>query len=138
MTRREELVARVRRLFPPSGPAYELFDCAVFVAVVVSVSYVIETPQAAQRDTLGFVDQALSLTAWGAVLTACALIALVCSYVPRWLSFGYGVLAAGCAFWAAVFVVGVAFYDGQPRSLVSALIYLWVLRRIVSVKRKGI
>lgn len=128
----------VRRVFPPSGAPYELFDSAVFVGILVIVGYVIENPQPAQQETLGFIDQALSLNLWGAVLATCAVVAAVCAYVPRWVSFGYGILVAGCTFWSAVFVVGIMFYDGAPRSFVSALIYAWVVRRLVSAKTRGL
>ena len=129
--------ARLRRLFPPSGAAYELFDCAVFVAVVVGVTYVIEKPQPVQEETLDFIDKALDLSTWGSVLTACALAAVVCSYIPRLVSCGYGLLVAGCVFWAGAFIVGVLFHDGDPQALVAALIYLWVARRLVSTKARG-
>ncbi|GAA2008175.1 hypothetical protein GCM10009719_17360 [Nocardioides kribbensis] len=129
--------SRIRRLFPPSGAAYELWDCAVFVAIIVTVGYVIENPQPAQQETLSFVDQVLSLNLWGMVLATCAIVAGVCAYIPRWISFGYGVLVAGCFFWSAVFVVGIVCFNGQPRSLVSALIYAWVVRRLISTKKRG-
>ncbi len=134
----EEMPAgRVRRLFPPSGAAYELLDCAVFVGIIVAVGYVIESPQPAQQNTLGFLEQVVSLTLWGGVLTACAVAAAVCAYVPKWVDIGYGILVAGCVFWSLIFVAGIVFFDGSPRSLVSALIYAWVVRRLVSTKTRG-
>lgn len=128
------IIKKARRLFPPSGAQYELWDCAVFVAILVGVGYVIESPQPKQAQTLTFVEQAFTITVWGSALTACAVVAIVCSYRARWLAFGYGVLSAACAFWGLVFLVGVLFYDGTPRSLTSALIYGWVFRRLVTVK----
>lgn len=126
---------RARAIFPPSGKQYELADCAIFVVIIVGIGYVLEEPGVNQQSALGFLEWATSLTTWGAVLTACAAIALGCSYSVNTVRAGYAILIGGCVLWCGAFLAGIAFFDGSARSIVSAVIYGWVVSRLVRVGR---
>lgn len=125
------LTARLRRLFPPSGQQYELFDNAVFVAAIVFVRYVLEGPSENQERGLALLASAASLDIWGAVITAAAVTAAVCSYRHDWLRAGYSVLVAALALWVTAFLIGLAFYGAPSVTVVSALIYFWVISRLI-------
>lgn len=128
---------RLRSLLPSHGQPYELFDCAIFVFLIVVARYVILGAGENQEQALGFLEQAVSLTTWGIALGAMAALSAVLAYFPRWVPLGYGILAAGCFCWCAAFLLGVVLFDGTSASLISALIYAWVLRRLIAVGLRG-
>lgn len=132
---------KLRRLLPDEGEPYELFDTAVFVFVIATLGYVIEGAGPTQQVALNWIDGFFDLYIWGSFLAACAVVAIICSYIgqrcPHTLGFGYGLLVTGCLFWSSAFFVGVIFFDGTVRSIASVFVYGWVVRRLIAVRMRG-
>ncbi len=120
----------LRRMFPPSGQRYELFDCGVFLLLLAAIGYVLTTPPAVTDRALYAPFESAPIWVWGSLLSACGAFAILASYVPRLLRAGYVVMVLACTFWSLSFLIGIVFFDGQPRALMSVLIYAWIARRI--------
>lgn len=122
----------LRRLAPPSGRAYELFDCSVLLLVLWFVGYVLTTPTSNQEAALAGPYLFLPSTVWGAVMTLCAVVGIVCSYTKTKVGFGYVVTIAASGFWAALFAVGASFHNVDSlRAMIVVILYCWIARRLI-------
>ena len=119
----------LRHLFPPSGPAYELFDTAVLLLVLGFLGYVAAAPPEATTEALPPL-RFVSDTTLGLVLTAAALVAMAASYT-RWLLAGYVVAFFAALAMMANFFAAWLLLDGSTRTLMSAVIYGWLVRRLI-------
>lgn len=127
---------RLRRLFPPTGPAYELFDTAVLLLLLALINYVVTDPPATTVLNLSAPLTFASETTWGIALAACGLAAIACSYREDLLDLGYSILVTATVFWSTCFLVSVVLFGGSLRGLGSALIWGWIARRSFRESRR--
>jgi len=131
LTRPEELAARARRLFPPSGPAYELFDASVLLLTLGGIGYVLTNPPPNTAVTL-IVLRVIPEEVLGWVLAAAALVGIATSYSTRWLRIGYIATISASLAMSGFFAIGWLFVDGSGiRALLSAVLYGWIGRRLI-------
>lgn len=97
---------RMRRLTPPNGPAYELFDTAATLWIIVLASYWIERPTPTTATALQWLIGPTTFGFWGAFLTLGALLALICSYVPEAVAWGRALTWFIGSLWASVLFLG--------------------------------
>ncbi len=121
---------RVRRLFPPHGPRYELFDSSVLLLVLGLVGYVLTDPPPNTERTL-LVLRFITETQLGIVLVAAAVFGLVCSYTTRWLRYGYTATIAATGALSLYFLVGFVANQTSIRSFISVVLYAWIARRLI-------
>lgn len=119
-----------RRLFPKSGAAYELFDCAILVALIAFISYIVTPPLPLTTEGLAALVTFADTKVWGSLLMAIAAFAAICSYFDRLLRVGLTVLITASLFWSLCFALGLVFFDAPLRTASSMLIYAWVASRL--------
>lgn len=130
---------RLRRLLPPAGLPYALFDSAVFVGVLVTLWYVAtpvsEATTAALSDSWA---QVVSPRRWGWLLLMASAFAAACSYGShRALRTGYVVLAAACGLWSSILLIGAAIAVDTPadprlKAAGVALVFGYTVRRLLA------
>lgn len=123
-----------RRLFPPDGRAYELFDGAVFLLVYAVGAYVITRPmQATVADVpiLRFVDE----TQLGVVAAVMAAVAVVLSYSHDHLWLGYTLAATALGVLAINFGVAWVTGDWARGAGLTAWVFINSFRRLMRDNR---
>lgn len=120
-----------RSRFPPTGAAYELFDAAVFLFALAVVGYILTSPTPTQEKALSAPLDLLPDYVWGTALALVSLLAIACSYRPRRVRLGYRAMIYACTFWSANFAVGIALYGASIRSVISVMLYGWIVSRLV-------
>lgn len=133
---------RIRKLRPPSGPPYELFDSSVFLFVLGAVGYVLTDPTNITDQALYAPFRALSsitdepAQAWGVVLALVASFGIACSYAgPKWVRRGNTVVVGACVFASGSFVMGLILFGASPRAVISAVLYGWIASGLVRSRR---
>ncbi len=123
---------RVRRIAPPSGPGYELFDCSVLVLTLASCWYIFSDISPAMVDALGNTLFALlNPFYWGIGLVLASLYGVFASYRPHLLKSGFVVLGMICFFWAISVFLGSFFAGGETlRTIGVSVLYFWIVRRL--------
>ncbi len=128
----------LRRLFPPSGLAYQLFDSAIFLLVLAYLWYVGSDPSAVTKTALsGTLEIILNVRTWGIGLMAVGLTSAVLAYRGRRAVLtGYVLMVAATSAWSISLFVGSAVADGGRelifKALGSALLFAWISRRLVT------
>lgn len=133
-----ERLHSLRRLLPPAGPAYELFDAAVFLLILGVVGYITTDPPPVTDRALEAPFRVIASLhsglnpqyVWGTVLAAVAALGLVCSYRAAWLRTGYAAMTIACVFASASFLGGMVLFGASPRAILSAVIYGWIASRL--------
>ena len=139
------LTSRTRRLFPPTGPAYALFDAAVFLLFLAVIGYILTTPSSTQEQALSAPLDLLPDYVWGTALACVSSFAIVCSYFPCMVRRGYLAMIVACVFWSSNFAIGMGFgvaaqllpvgfldgYQFTARAFISVLLYGWIASRLI-------
>lgn len=134
-----------RRLFPPSGSAYELFDAAIFLLVLSVVGYILTSPNPTQERTLSAPLDLMPDYVWGSALALVSIAGVVCSYLPHRIRLAYIAMIFACTFWSANFAIGMALgvagqvlpgefldhYDFSARAIISLVLYAWIASRLI-------
>lgn len=123
--------ARLRRFLPKSGPAYELFDTSVMLFVLGLIGYVLTKPVPNTVNTLHAPLIFLTEHQLGLIVTAAALTGLVTAYWTKFIRVGYTTMITATLTISACFAWGWITYSTSPRSLISALLYAWIARRLI-------
>lgn len=122
--------SRWRRLFPPTGAAYELFDASILLLALGGIGYILTEPPANTAATLTILH-VVSEEALGWALAFAALVGIVSSYT-RWIRVGYIAVISTSLAMCGFFAVGYVTTDGSGiRALLSAILYGWVARRLM-------
>lgn len=127
---RLRLVRTLRKLFPPSGRAYELFDCSMLLLILGLVGYVLTDPpmntSRALKGPLYFVTE----NQLGWFMVTAAVIGIVAAYT-RWVRVGYVATITACLVMSANFILGLIFTDASARTVISIVLYAWIARRLM-------
>jgi hypothetical protein len=120
---------RLRRLFPPNGPGYELFDtCALLFGLGV-MGYMLTRPPT--ETVYGLPPlRLLDHVELGVFMAAAGLVGMVCAYFPRAWRFGYIVGITVALALATNFFIGGAQGAGD-RLFAAGLVYAWIARRLM-------
>lgn len=137
--------SRWRRLFPPSGSSYELFDAAIFLLVLSVVGYILTSPNPTQERTLSAPLDLMPDYVWGSALALVSITGIVCAYLPHRVRFAYLAMITACTFWSANFAIGMVLgaagqvlpggfldhYDFSVRAIISLVLYGWIASRLI-------
>ncbi len=136
------LMRPIRKLFPASGPSYELFDGSVFLVVLGFVGYVFTDPAPATDDALYAPFRVLAYAfpdpqvAWGLGMAVTGLFGAAAAYgSDRWVRHGFGAMIAICTFASGSFLVGMILFGASPRVILSVFIYGWIASGLHRARR---
>lgn len=124
------MATTLRRVFPPSGHRYELFDCSVLLLALGGIGYVLTTPPPNTEATLTIL-RFISEESLGWSLAGAGLIGIIASYVPAAVRFGYGLTIFATGSMSLFFAFGWALNQTDIRSVLSAILYGWIARRLI-------
>lgn len=96
----------LRRLLPPSGGAYELFNLSVTFYVIILCNYLIAPPSPTTRHALDWLLGETPLLMWGIGLNLAAIVGVVTSYHQSLLRIGYGAIVWATGVWSTVLFIG--------------------------------
>lgn len=122
---------KVRRLFPPTGPGYELFDYSGLLLVLGLVGYVLSDPPANTAATLQAPLRVFSEMQLGSMMTAAAVFGLVTSYFPRWMRWGYIATISTTGALSLNFLVGFVANGTSVRAVISVVLYGFIARHLL-------
>lgn len=117
-----------RRLFPPGGPRYELFDTCTLIFVVGYLGYVVIEPAATQATLPPL--RVVSEHTLGILLTSAGAIGVLTSYSRRFYKIGYTVAITAALAMCVNYSLG-ALESWQVRPVISAVFYGWMARRLM-------
>ena len=126
-----------RRLFPPAGLGYRLFDTGALLTIVSACWYVFSDPSQVTRAALSDTFSVFfAPSTWGIVLMAAGAAAMILSYMShRAVFWGYIILASSCVGWCAALFSGVLLADVDRditlKALGSAVFFGWMTRSLL-------
>lgn len=124
---------RLRRVAPPAGEQYAVFDLATALWVSVLCVYVLNDPR---RSAVNWVTTD-GVFLGGIVVVGAGLFAMFASFSPHLIRTAL-VVTGGAAFvWAGILAVGVI-VEFRPSTLGVAVLYGFVARQALRIARGGL
>lgn len=132
----------VRKFFPASGPAYELFDASIFLTVLGLVGYVFTDPNETTDNALYAPFRLLGVitsqpqVAWGMGMAAAGLFGALCAYGSMaWVQRGFQTVITVCVFASGSFLAGMVLFGSSPRVILSVFVYGWIASGLHRARR---
>lgn len=131
-----------RRLVPPAGRRYHLFDSSVLLVGISLLWYITTEPSATTQSALDETVLGLlfSPTLWGYMLLIVGILGALASYSRRFFDSGYALVTVALAGWAVSLTLGalIALATGTVsweiggKALGTALWFAYALRALVA------